>query len=74
MANIRFMQSLRPFDTGDRRVRLIGKRGESIFEIGSGRAYQVSENGEGELFCIANDVPFMRWNNKETVLNVIQKP
>jgi hypothetical protein len=33
------------------------------FLIGSKRVYLVPENGGGELFCFANDVPGFYWNN-----------
>jgi hypothetical protein len=67
----RLLQGFRPQNTGDRWFQLIGKVGDSIFEIGTGLSCLVPV--DGELFCTANDVPFMFWNNKgELTLNVIQ--
>jgi len=67
----RLVQGLKPLDTGDRWFQLVGKVGNSVFEIGSGMTCPAAEGGE--LFCTANDVPFMFWNNKgELTLNVTE--
>jgi hypothetical protein len=67
----RLVQGFRPQNTCDCWFQLIGKVGDSVFEIGTGLSCLSPD--DVELLCTANDVPFMFWNNKgKLTLNVIQ--
>lgn len=66
----------RPLNTGDQWFSLLGKIGEhgTLFEIGAGIASFESDAGaepgqgfDGRLYCTANDLPFMYWNNSGAV-------
>lgn len=52
--------NLRPLNT-DQWFQLIGKVDADVFTIGTKLRYIAKL--DGELFCTANDCPFMYWNN-----------